>query len=102
MTAKEYKHYKGLKKENLRDNMTDTESALTTLAEVATREISQNEDPATIAHSVNIAHRGGKVAKVAREALEEQLGRSVISQENAKTLTSSETIRQIDDQSQED
>lgn len=45
MTAKEYKHLKGLKKENLRDNMTDTESALTTLAEVATREISQNEDP---------------------------------------------------------
>ncbi|MCI2133232.1 MAG: hypothetical protein LKK12_02480 [Bacteroidales bacterium] len=102
MSAKEYKHYKGLKKENLRDNMTDTESALTTLAEVATREISQNEDPATIAHNVDIAHRGGKVAKVAREALEEQLGRSVISQENAKTLNPSETIRQIDDQSQED
>ena len=60
MTAKEYKHLKGLKKENLRDNMTDTESALTTLAEVATREISQNEDPETIAHSINIARRGGK------------------------------------------
>jgi len=69
MTAKEYKHLKGLKKENLRDNMTDTESALTTLAEVATREISQNEDPETIAHSINIARRGGGVAKVAREAL---------------------------------
>ena len=66
MTAKEYKHFKGLKKENLRDNMTDTESALTTLAEVATREISQNEDPASLQHSINIAHRGGKVAKVAR------------------------------------
>lgn len=102
MSAKEYKHFKGLKKENLRDNMTDTESALTTLAEVATREISQNEDPSTIAHSINIAHRGGKVAKVAREALEEQLGRSVISQENAKTLNPSETLRQIDDQSQID
>lgn len=60
MTAKEYKHFKGLKKENLRDNMTDTESALTTLAEVATREISQNEDPASLQHSINIAHRGGK------------------------------------------
>lgn len=102
MSAKEYKHCKVLKKENLRNSMTETKSAITALAKVATREISQNEDPATIAHSVDIAHRGGKVAKVAREALEEQLGRSVISQENAKTLTPSETIRQIDDQSQED
>lgn len=54
--------------------MTDTESDLTTLAEVATREISQNEDPASLQHSINMAHRGGKVAKVAREALEDQFG----------------------------
>ena len=101
MTAKEYKHFKGLKKENLRDNMTDTESALTTLAEVATREISQNEDPASLQHSINIAHRGGKVAKVAREALEEQLGRSIISPENAKTLNAPEEPRLIDDQTDE-
>lgn len=101
MTAKEYKQFKGLKKENLRDNMTDTESALTTLAEVATREISQNEDPETIAHSINIAHRGGSVAKVARKALEEQLGRSVISPENAKNLISPESPHLIDEQSGE-
>lgn len=101
MTAKEYKHFKGLKKENLRDNMTDTESALTTLAEVATREISQNEDPASLQHSINIAHRGGKVAKVAREALEEQLGRSIISPENAKTLNAPEEPRLVDDQTDE-
>ena len=98
MTAKEYKHFKGLKKENLRDNMTDTESALTTLAEVATREISQNEDPAYLQHSINIAHRGGSVAKVARQALEDQLGRSVISPENAKTLNAPEETKLIDDQ----
>ena len=98
MTAKEYKHLKGLKKENLRDNMTDTESALTTLAEVATREISQNEDPETMAHSINIARRGGSVAKVAREALEDQLGRSVISSENAKTLNSTDTPKEIEEQ----
>lgn len=98
MTAKEYKHLKGLKKENLRDNMTDTESALTTLAEVATREISQNEDPATIAHSINIARRGGGVAKVAREALEDQLGRSIISSENAKTLNAPESPKEIEEQ----
>lgn len=101
MTAKEYKQFKGLKKENLRDNMTDTESALTTLAEVATREISQNEDPETIAHSINIAHRGGSVAKVARKALEEQLGRSVISPENAKNLITPESPNLIDEQSGE-
>lgn len=99
MTAKEYKHFKGLKKENLRDNMTDTESALTTLAEVATREISQNEDPDNIAHSVSIARRGGSVAKVAREALEDQLGRSVISPENAKTLNAPESPDLIEEQS---
>ncbi len=98
MTAKEYKHLKGLKKENLRDNMTDTESALTTLAEVATREISQNEDPETIAHSINIARRGGGVAKVARDALEDQLGRSIISSENAKTLNSPEKPKEIEEQ----
>ena len=98
MTAKEYKHLKGLKKENLRDNMTDTESALTTLAEVATREISQNEDPETIAHSINIARRGGGVAKVAREALEDQLGKSIISPENAKTLNPTETPKEIEEQ----
>ena len=98
MTAKEYKHLKGLKKENLRDNMTDTESALTTLAEVATREISQNEDPATIAHSINSARRGGGVAKVAREALEDQLGRSIISSENAKTLNAPESPKEIEEQ----
>ena len=98
MTAKEYKHLKGLKKENLRDNMTDTESALTTLAEVATREISQNEDPETIAHSISIARRGGGVAKVAREALEDQLGRTIISSENAKTLNGPETTKEIEEQ----
>ena len=101
MTAKEYKHFKGLKKENLRDNMIDTESALTTLAEVATREISQNEDPASLQHSINIAHRGGSVAKVARRALEDQLGRSVISPENVKTLNAPEESKLIDDQKKE-
>ena len=86
MTAKEYKHFKGLKRENLRDNMTATENALTRLGEVATREISQNENPKTFDHSRNIAKRGGGVAKAARNELEKQLGKSVISRENAKSL----------------
>ena len=98
LTTNQHKRIKGLKKENLRDNMTDTESALTTLAEVATREISQNEDPETIAHSINIARRGGGVAKVARDALEDQLGRSIISSENAKTLNASESPKEIEEQ----
>ena len=89
MTAKEYKHLKGLKKENLRDNMTNAELV---------REISQNEDPGTITHSIDIARRGGGVAKVAREALEDQLGRSIISSENAKTLNNPETPKEIEEQ----
>lgn len=63
MTAKEYKHFKGLKKENLRDNMTDTESALTTLAEVATREISQNEDPCYAISMFYVNHAGAGTVK---------------------------------------
>lgn len=55
-------------------------------------------DPETIAHSVNIARRGGGVAKVAREALEDQLGRSVISSENAKTLNAPEALNEIENQ----
>ena len=86
MTAKEYKHFKGLKKENLRDNMTATENVLARLGEIATREISQNENPQTFNHSRNIAHRGGGVAKAARNELEKQLNRPVISKANAKSL----------------
>ncbi|MBO4923748.1 MAG: Bro-N domain-containing protein [Bacteroidales bacterium] len=101
MTAKQYKAHKGLKKENLRDNMTATENALTRLGEVATRELSQNEDPKTFEHSQNIAKRGGGVARAARNELEKQLGHSVISKENAKTLRSPHNPKQIDDQSEQ-
>lgn len=99
MSAKEYKAYKGLKgKENLRDNMTETENALTRIGEIATREISKNEDPKTFAHSRNIAARGGGVARAAREELEKQLGHSVISNDNAKTLQNPQKPKEIDDQ----
>lgn len=100
MTAKQYKSYKGIKKENLRDNMTATENALTRLGEVATRELSQNEDPKTFEHSQRIAKRGGGVARAARNELERQLGRSVISKSNAKSLRSNQRPKQIDDQPQ--
>ena len=83
MTTGEYKRYKGLTKENLRDNMTNVELALNTLAEVATTELSRQRNPKGMAESKQAAQAGGKVAKNAREDLERQLGRSVISSERA-------------------
>ena len=84
-TAKEYKQFKGLKKENLRDNMTNTELVLNMIAEAATTDLSKEKDPKEFQEHVNIAHQGGKVAQVAREQLESQLGHSVVSPLNAKT-----------------
>ena len=85
-SAKEYKQFKGLKKENLRDNMTNRELVLNMLAEVSTKDISEAENPDTFARHAQVAKRGGNVAKTAREQLEKELGHSVISPENAKTL----------------
>ena len=82
-TVREYKEYKGLKKENLRDNMTDIELVLNMLAEVTTKNISQNEQPSTFDGSVNVAKRGGKVAGDARKGIEKELGQSVVSPLNA-------------------
>lgn len=84
-TAKEYKQFKGLKKENLRDNMTNTELVLNMLAEAATTDLSKEKDTKEFQEHANIAHQGGKVAQVAREQLESQLGHSVVSPLNAKT-----------------
>ena len=79
MRTKEYKQLKGLKKENLRDNMTNVELALNILAEASTAEISKQKNPNGFKQNVTIAREGGSVAKVARKQLEEKLGRSVIS-----------------------
>ncbi len=92
MTTGEYKHLKGLTKENLRDNMTNVELALNTLAEVATTELSRQRNPKGMLESQQAAQAGGKVAKNAREDLERQLGRSVISSERA-----SDYLRPIED-----
>lgn len=83
MRTKEYKQLKGLKKENLRDNMTNVELALNILAEASTAEISKQKNPHGFRQNVTIAREGGSVAKVAREQLEEKLGRSVISSSKA-------------------
>ncbi|MBO7477875.1 MAG: hypothetical protein J6U04_08085 [Salinivirgaceae bacterium] len=83
MTTGEYKQYKGLTKENLRDNMTNVELALNTLAEVATTEYSRQSNPQTMAENQRIAQEGGDVAREARETMERRLGRSVVSSERA-------------------
>ncbi len=83
LTVSEYKNLKGLKKENLRDNMTNIELVLNMLAEVTTTAISKQEQPATFAESKQIAKRGGAVAKNTRKDIESQLGTSVISPLNA-------------------
>ena len=83
-TTKEYKQYKGLKKENLRDNMTNLEMAFNILAEASTTELSKQRDPQGVEEQKKVAKEGGSVAKVARKQLETQLGRSVISPTKAK------------------
>ncbi len=95
-TVKEYKDHKGLKKQNLRDNMTSTELILNMLAEASTKDISQANDPKTFNQSKTIAAQGGNVAKVAREELEKQTGKSVISSDNATTLRRLSSKRQQD------
>ena len=90
-TVGEYKNYKGLHKENLRDNMTNLELALNMLAEASTAEIHRTTNPAGFQASKQIAKQGGGVAKVARQQLEKELGHSVVSSLNARdTLTAIE------------
>ena len=92
MTTGEYKRHKGLTKENLRDNMTNVELALNTLAEVATTELSRQSNPQGIAQTTRTAQAGGEVARNARTDLEQRLGRSVISSQRA-----ADYIRPIED-----
>jgi len=83
MTTREYKHHKGLKKENLRDNMTNIELALNILAEASTTEISKQRNPKGFTQNAMVAKAGGNTAKVARAKLEKELGRTVISSAKA-------------------
>ena len=85
MTSKEYKQFKGLKKENLRDNMTNKELVLNMLAELSTKEISETSDPETFSDHMDIAQQGGEVARNARLELEAKTGKRVISPLNAKS-----------------
>lgn len=86
MTTRQYKNLKGLKKENLRDNMSTTEIILNMLAETSTKDISKKERPEGFSQSVEVARRGGRVAGIARKALEEETGEPVITAQNAAQL----------------
>jgi hypothetical protein len=89
-TAKEYKQFKGLKKENLRDNMTNKELVINMLAELSTKEISEVSNPETIPEHEEIARRGGSIARDARLKLESEIGKTIVSPLNAKNVLSIE------------
>lgn len=89
-TAREYKKFKSLKKENLRDNMTNKELVLNMLAELSTKEISETTNPELFTEHEEVARRGGNIAKEARLSLEAETGKEVVSQLNAKGMRSIE------------
>jgi len=93
-TTKEYKQFKGLKKENLRDNMTNKELILNMLAELSTKEISETTNPESFPEHEDVARRGGNVAKEARLKLEAETGKKVVSPLNAKSIRSIEKVKE--------
>ena len=95
MSAKQYKQFKGLRKEPLRDNMTDVEVVLTDLGEISTREIAKEQKPKGLKENIIIAKKGGNIAKIARFGLEEEIGKTIISKDNALSY------QYIDDKKQE-
>ncbi|WP_337939428.1 Bro-N domain-containing protein [Alistipes finegoldii] len=101
-TTKAYKQFKGLKKENLRDNMTNIELALNTLAEASVTEISKQRRPKGFQQNVKVARSGGSVAKAARTQLEKQLGHSVVSPINAAQVLAAKEAEQIEGEKDKD
>lgn len=99
MKASQYREYKGIRKESLRDNMSDLEILLTDIGETATRELAKKYNPQGLTQNKEIAKRGGNIAKNTRDNLEKELGRSVITKENninRRYLENNENIKQID------
>ncbi len=97
MTAKEYKSFKGLRKESLRDNMSDVEVALADLGEIATREIARKHKPYGLEQNKKIAKMGGNTAKVARDDLEIKLGESIVTSNNALNYKYIDEKKEIED-----
>ena len=96
MKANEYKAYKGLRKESLRDNMTDIEIALTNIGEIAARDIALNEHPEGLKENLKVAARGGSVAKGARDLYEKETKKSAISNKNALNYKYIDEIKEIE------
>ena len=96
MTASEYKSYKGIRKENLRDNMSDVEVALTNLGEIATRELAKEHKPFGLEQNKKIAKMGRNTAKVAKDDLERKLGKKVISSNNQLKYKYKDDYKMID------
>lgn len=92
LSTKEYKNLKGLKKENLRDNMTNLELVLNMLAEASTTEISKQKEPVTFEENKTVARQGGQVSNAARKQLEDTTGKKVITSKNAKELNNQKSI----------
>ncbi|MBQ9834520.1 MAG: phage antirepressor protein [Bacilli bacterium] len=97
MKASEYKAYKGLRKESLRDNMTDIEIALTNIGEIAARDIAREEHPQGLNENLHVAKRGGNVAKGARDLYEIETKKSAISNKNALSYKYIDEVKQIED-----
>ena len=95
MKANEYKEYKGLRKESLRDNMTDIEVALTNIGEIAARDIALNEHPAGLKENLKVAARGGSVAKGARDLYEKETKKSAVSNQNALSYKYLDEVKEI-------
>ena len=96
MKANEYKAYKCLRKESLRDNMTDIEIALTNIGEIAARDIAKAEKPQGLSENINVAKRGGRVAKGARDLYEEETKKSAVSKENTLNYKYIDEINEIE------
>ena len=96
MKANEYKDYKGLRKESLRDNMTDIEVALTNIGEIAARDIALNEHPSGLKENLKVAARGGNVAKGARDLYEKETKKSAVSNQNALNYKYLSEVKEID------
>ena len=96
MTAEEYKQYKGIRKESLRDNMTDLEVALADLGEIVTRELAKEHRPLGLVQNKKVAKMGGHAAKVARDDIEKNLGRSIVDKNNALDYQYIDESKQIE------
>ena len=95
MKASEYKAYKGLRKESLRDNMSDIEIALTNIGEIAARDIAKGEKPNGLEENIKVAHRGGRIAKGARVLYEEETGKNAVSKENTLNYKYIDEVKEI-------